>query len=146
MSPDVHDARGGGPHYTPYHPTWYRRRMSVFWWLHKASYAVFVARELTSVFVAYFAVLLILQLRALAAGPDAHARFLSRLASPGVLVLDTVALLFVVFHAVTWFNLAPTAMVVRVRETRVPDWAIAASNYAAWLALSLAVTWVLTRG
>ena len=120
--------------------------MSVFWWLHKASYAWFVVRELTSVFVAYFAVLLILQLRALTGGPEAHARFLSRLASPGFVVLDTIALLFVVFHAVTWFNLAPTALVVRVRGTRVPDRAVAAANYAAWVVLSLGVAWLLTRG
>jgi fumarate reductase subunit C len=132
--------------YTPYHPKWYRRRMSVFWWLHKASYAWFVVRELTSVFVAYVAVLLIFQLRAVAQGPDAHARFLARLASPAFLALDAVALLLVLFHAVTWFNLAPTAMVVHVRGTRVPDRAVAAANYAAWLLLSLAIAWMLTRG
>jgi len=132
--------------YTPYHPAWYRRPMSVFWWLHRASYAWFVLRELTSVFVAYVAVLLVLHLRALAEGPEAHARFLSRLASPGFVVLDSVALLFIVFHAVTWFNLAPTAMVVRLRGSRVPDWVIAAANYAAWLVLSAAVAWLLTGG
>jgi fumarate reductase subunit C len=145
MNPEVHEARPV-PAYTLYHPAWYRHRMSVFWWLRKASYAWFVLRELTSVFVAYTAVLLILELRALAAGPDAHARFLSRLASPPIVVLDAVALLLVVVHAVTWFNLAPTAMVVRLRGERVPDRAIAAANYAAWLVLSLAVAWVLTRG
>lgn len=144
MNPDAHATREAA--YTPYHPAWYRPRMSVFWWLHKGPYAWFVLREMTSVFVAYFAVLLILQLRALAEGPEAHARFLSRLASPGFVVLDTIALFFVVFHAVTWFNLAPTAMVVRLRGARVPDWAIAAANYAAWLVLSLAVAWLLTRG
>jgi len=146
MTPEVPGARGGRPHYTLYHPTWYRRRMTVFWWLHKASYAWFVARELTSVFVAYVACLLVLQLRALAQGPEAHARFLSRLASPGFLVLDTLALLFVLFHAVTWFNLAPAAIVVRVRGRRAPDWTVAAANYAAWLVLSLAVAWIATGG
>lgn len=146
MNPDARDAGGPAPFYTPYHPAWYRRRMSVFWWLHKASYAWFVARELTSVFVAYFAVLLILELRALSQGPDAHARFLARLASPGFLILDVVALVFVVFHAVTWFNLAPSAAVVHVGGRRVPDRAIAAANYAAWLVLSLAVAWLVTRG
>jgi fumarate reductase subunit C len=120
--------------------------MSVFWWLGRTSYALFVLRELTSVFVAYFAVLLTLQLRALAQGPEAHARFLARLASPGFLALDAVALLFILFHAITWFNLAPTAMVVRLRGTRVPDLAIAGANYAAWLALSLGVAWIMTRG
>jgi fumarate reductase subunit C len=146
MTSEVHGRRDGSPHYTLYHPTWYRRRMSVFWWLHKASYAWFVARELTSVFVAYVAVLLVLQLRALAQGPEAHARFLSRLASPGFLVLDAIALLFVLFHAITWFNLAPAALVVRVRGRRAPDWAVAGANYAAWLVLSLAIAWMATGG
>jgi fumarate reductase subunit C len=146
MSPTNAHATGPAAHYTPYHPKWYRRRLSVFWWLQKASYTWFVVRELTSVFVAYVAVLLILELRALAAGPEAHARFLARLGSTPLLVLDTVALLLVLFHAVTWFNLAPTAMVVRVGATRVPDWVIAAANYAAWLVLSVAVAWLLTRG
>jgi fumarate reductase subunit C len=132
--------------YTPYHPTWYRRRMSVWWWLQKASYAWFVARELTSVFVAYVGLLLILQLRALAQGPDALERFQASLASPAALALDLVALLLVLFHAVTWFNLAPAAMVVRFRGARVPDRAITTANYVAWLSLSLAVAWILTRG
>jgi fumarate reductase subunit C len=135
-----------GARYTPYHPAWYRRRMSVWWWLRKASYTWFVLRELTSVFVAWVSVLLLLQLRALAQGPEAWARLMARLASPPFMVLDAVAFLFVVIHAVTWFNLAPTAMVVRVRGTRVPDRAVAAANYAAWLVLSLAVGWILTRG
>lgn len=139
-------AAPGAARYTPYHPAWYRPRMSVFWWLGRASYALFVLRELTSVFVAYFAAILVLQLRALAQGPDAHARFLARLASPAFLALDALALLFVLFHAITWFNLAPTAMVVRLRGTRVPDAVIAGANYAAWLALSLAVAWIVTRG
>ena len=60
------------PHYTLYHPRWYRRRVSVWWWLQNRSYAGFVLRELTSVFVAYFAVLYLWQLRALAQGPEAY--------------------------------------------------------------------------
>lgn len=145
MSANAHDERPAA-HYTAYHPAWYRPRMSVFWWLHKASYTWFVLRELTSVFVAYVAVLMIMELRALAAGPGAHGRFLARLASPGFLVLDTVALFFLLFHSITWFNLAPTAMVVRFGEKRVPDRLIAAANYAAWLGLSAAVAWLLIRG
>jgi fumarate reductase subunit C len=135
-----------GPHYTLYHPRWYRRRVSVWWWLQKRSYTGFVLRELTSVFVAFFALVYLWQLRALAQGPDAYAQFLARLKTPLFLTLDTVAFLFVVFHAITWFNLTPKAMVVRARGKRVPNWVIIGSNYAAWLVVSVAVAVVLLRG
>ena len=134
------------PHYTLYHPRWYRRRVSVWWWLPNRSYIGFVLRELTSVFVAFFAVVSLWQLRALAQGPDAYVQFLARLRTPRFLALDTVAFLFVLFHAITWFNLTPKAMVVRLRGKRVPDWVIVGQNYVAWLVLSGLVAFVLLRG
>ena len=135
-----------GAHYTPFHPKWHRRRVSVWWWLESRSYTGFVLRELSSVFVAFFAVVLLWQLRAVARGPDAYARSLARLGSPLFLVLHAVALFFVLFHAITWFNLAPSAMVVRLRGKRVPDAVIVGSNYLAWLVLSAAVASLLLRG
>ena len=133
-------------HYTPYHPRWYRRRMSVWWWLKNRAYAKFVLRELTSVFVALFAALYLWQLRSLAQGPDAYARSAARLKTPLFLALDTVALLFVLFHTITWFNLTPTAIVVRVKGKRVPDRIVAGSNYVVWVVLSAIVAWIFTRG
>ena len=135
-----------GPQYTLYHPRWYRRRVSVWWWLQKGSYAFFVLRELTSVFVAYFALVTLWQVRAVVHGPDEYAQFLARLKSPLFLALHGVAFLFVLFHAVTWFNLAPKAMVVRLGGKRVPDGVVAGLNYLACLLLSGGVAWVLLRG
>jgi len=134
------------PRYTLYHPRWYRRRVSVWWWLQNRSYAEFVLRELTSVFVAFFAVVYLWQLRALAQGPEAYGQFLARLKTPLFLALDAVAFLFVLFHAITWLNLTPKAMVMRLRGKRVPDWVILSSNYAAWLVLSGAVAFMQLRG
>jgi fumarate reductase subunit C len=56
-----------------------------------------------------------------------------------------IAFLFVLFHAITWFNLAPTAMVVRVRGKRLPDAVISGSNYVAWVVLSAAVAFLMLR-
>jgi fumarate reductase subunit C len=134
------------PRHTPYHPKWYRRRVSVWWWLETRSYTAFVLRELTSVFVALFAALTLWQLRALARGPEAYARFEARLASPAFLALNALGLVFVLFHAITWFNLAPKAMVVRFKGKRVPDLVVAGLNYGAWLVLSAAVAALLLRG
>ena len=129
--------------YTLHHPKWYRRRVSVFWWLEKRSYTVFVLRELTSVFVALFAVVTLWQIRSVAAGEEAHARFMTRLGTKAFVAFHVVALAFLLFHSITWFNLAPKAMAVRVRGKRVPDVVVAGSNYVAWLVLSAAVAFIL---
>jgi succinate dehydrogenase subunit C len=133
------------PAYRPYHPKWYRARMSVWWWLQNRAYATFVLRELTSLFVAYFAALLLWQVRAVSHGPAAYARFLARMGTPVFFVFNAVALAFVLFHSITWFNLAPTALVVRLRGKRVPDLVIVGLNYLAWAALSAAVAFILLR-
>ncbi len=91
-------------------------------------------------------VLLLLQLRALSHGPEAYAAFQAWLKTPHIIALNSVSLLFVLFHTITWFNLAPRAMVVRVRGKRVPDLLIAGSNYVAWLVVSVAVAWLILRG
>jgi fumarate reductase subunit C len=131
------------PVYTEFHPRWYRTRMSTYWWLRRGSYLVFILRELSSLFIAWFVVYLLLLVGAVSQGKDSYREFLGWSASPAVLLLNVVSLFFVVFHAVTWFNLAPQAMVVHVRGKRVPGTWIAASNYAAWALLSALVAWLL---
>ena len=131
------------PSYTLHHPRWYRRPVSVWWWLENWSYTRFVLRELSSVFVAFVAVLCLWELRSLSAGPEAYASFLARLKSPLVLALNGISFLFVLFHAITWFNLAPKAMVFRLSGKRVPDVVVSGLNYLAWLAASVSVAWIL---
>ena len=70
--------------YTEYHPRWYRRRVSVWWWLESRPYTLFVTRELTSLAVAYFAFLFLWKLDALAAGPESYARFLEWMRNPAL--------------------------------------------------------------
>jgi fumarate reductase subunit C len=136
----------GGPQYTLYHPRWHRRRMSIWWWLGKRSYTKFIVRELTSVFVAFYAVVSLCLISALTKGPAAYEQFLARMATPLFVVLHVIAFLFVLYHAITWFNLTPKAMVVRLGGTRVPDWLIIAGNYGAWIVVSAVVAFLLLRG
>ena len=131
------------PLYREYHPRWLRPRMSTYWWLGRMSYFAFIVRELSSIFVAGFVVYLLMLVRAVGHGEGAYREFLAASASPIAVVLNLIALLFIVFHAITWFNLAPKAMVVRVGGTRVPGILIAASNYLAWAVGSLLVVWLL---
>lgn len=134
---------GGRPAYTEYHPRWLRPRTSVYWWTGRWAYTRFILRELSSLAVAWFVVYLMVLFRAMGSGSVRYERFLEWSAHPVVLAVNIVALVFLVFHAVTWFNLAPKAMVVHVGKKRVPGVLIAMSNYAAWIVLSAAIFWLL---
>ena len=129
--------------YTDYHPTWQRRRMSTYWWLERRTYVAFVAREVSSVFIAWAVVFLLMLVRAVAQGPDSYREFLSWAATPALLLLNVVSLAFILFHAITWFNLAPAALVVHVRGRKLPGRFIAASNYAEFIAACAVIAWLL---
>ena len=134
------------PAYTDYRPRWLRPRPSTYWWLERPAYLVFILRELSSIFIAWFVVYLLLLVRAVSLGDARYQRFLAWSLHPVVLVLNAVTLVFVLFHAVTWFNLAPKAMVVHLRGKRVPGSLISGSNYAAWAAATALVLWLLLGG
>ena len=129
-----------------YHPRWYRERVSTYWWLWRWPYLKFVMREISSIFVAWYVLLTVLQILALLSGPRPYADFQEFLAMPPVILFNGLSFLFVLFHTITWFNLAPRAMAVRVGGRRVPDILISAPNYVAWLVVSAGVAWVLLRG
>jgi fumarate reductase subunit C len=131
--------------YKEFHPRWYRKRVSVYWWLGQWRYLKFILREISSVFVAIFVVMTLLQLRALRNGPEAYARFEHWLQTPWAIALNLICFFFVLFHTITWFNLAPKAMAIRMRGKRLPDFMIAAPNYAMWLAVSVGVAWLVLR-
>jgi succinate dehydrogenase subunit C len=117
--------------------------VSTYWWAARRSYFAFIMRELSSVFVAWFIVYLLLLVSALRSGPAGYERFLQFAAHPAVVFVNLVTLGFIMLHAITWFNLAPQAMVVKVRGQRVPGLLIAASNYAGWLVVSAFLAWLL---
>ena len=131
------------PDYTPYHPRWLRHRVSTYWWLGSWSYFSFVLREASCVFVAWFTVYLLLLVRAVVQGEADYQQFLAWSARPGVLLLDGISFVFVVYHAFTFFDAAPRAMVVHIGKARVPASLIAGAHYAAWAAASAVVFWVL---
>jgi fumarate reductase subunit C len=133
------------PTYTEYHPRWFRRRISTYWWMGRRAYLAFILRELSSLSIVWFVIFTLMQIHALNRGPESYEQFRALSQNPVVLVLNLIALFFVVFHAVTWFNLAPKAMVVRMRGKRVPSLWIAGPNYVAWAVLSALVAWLIFK-
>lgn len=142
MSTSTLESPKKSPGYTPFHPRWYRPRVSVYWWLGEWHYLKFILREISSVFVAGFVVETLLLINALRQGPAAYAQYLQCMGSPAVLVFNVVSLFFVVFHTITWFNLAPSAMPVRLRGKRIPGFLVASPSYVAWVVVSAVVAWL----
>ena len=131
--------------YTEFRPRWYRPKMSTWWWLKRWSSLAFILRELSSIFIAWFIYFLLRLVHALGQGEAAYREFLAWAASPGILILNGITFAFLLFHAITWFNLAPQAMVVHLGGKRLPGALIAGANYAAWVVATAVVLWIVSR-
>jgi fumarate reductase subunit C len=118
----------------------------LLWWRHRRSYVLFVLRELSCVFVAWFVVFLLLLVDAVHRGSGSYQQFLEWSGRPWILVLNVVALAFVLLHAITWFNLAPRALVIRARGRRIPSRSVAAAHFTAWALATAVVAWIVLGG
>src|SRR5215217_1644280 len=66
-------------------PTTYRQPVSRLWWLKKRTYFLFVMRELSSIFVAWFSVFLMIMVFSIGRGEASYQKFLNWAASPVVI-------------------------------------------------------------
>ena len=123
----------------------YRRPVSLLWWVRKRTYFVFVMRELSSLFIAWLVLYLLLMVRGVSRGEAAYADWLDWAASPWMVVLNVVAFLFVMLHAATWFNLTPQAMDLRLGGRPVPSLAVIGAQWAGLAVVSAFVAWLVLR-
>ncbi len=119
------------------------RPMPMLWWLRSRAYVLFMVRELTSVLIAAYLAVFLIFLQRIAAGPSSYERYLHWLAQPGVLAFHLVALAAALYHSVTWLQLTPMTVVIRLRDRRVPAATIVAANFAVWGALSVLILWLV---
>jgi fumarate reductase subunit C len=99
----------------------YVRPWPVTWWLRCRNYFLFMVREFSCVFVLLFAVYLVSGLAALARGEAAWNAWTACVAGSGSLAgVGIVALLFVLFHSVTWFLAGATVSPLRFGDRQVP--------------------------
>ncbi|MFI6480633.1 hypothetical protein ACIBH1_22095 [Nonomuraea sp. NPDC050663] len=118
--------------------TTYHAKRDHLWFLRNRNYTVFVARELTSVFVAWTIVYLMLVIDA--GGPPSFA------GEPWMIAINVVAFAATAFHAITFLNLAPKATVVRLDGWRVPAFMIQGGNHSAWLVVSGIIAFLVLKG
>lgn len=126
-------------------PRPYRPSMPRSWWLRRSAYRRYMIRELTCVAIGAWSIWLLVGLVRLSQGPTAWRGFLEASASAPGIAFQVVVLAAAVYHAVTWFTLAPRTMPLRFAGRRVaPVW-IELGHYLA-AALVAAALLIVTFG
>jgi fumarate reductase subunit C len=117
-------------------PRKYVRPFPSTWWLSRPAYTKFMVRELTSAFIAAYT-LFLLVLMCGAQDEQTFRRLFDALSSPASIVAHLVVLFFALFHTITFFNLTPRAIVVRIGEEKLPEPVVQGVHYAGWVVVSL---------
>jgi fumarate reductase subunit C len=112
------------------------------WFFRHPRYLRYMSREITSIFIGAYCVLLVVALQRLSEGPAAWAGFLQALRSADSIVFHLLALAAALYHAGTWFNATQKAMPLQIGEDFVPGNVISGAHYAAWAVLSIAVLFI----
>jgi len=87
--------------------TTYRKPVSNTWWLESKPYFFFVIREFTSLFVAGYCLFLLVFIAKAGDSQEAYTTLILSLKSPISMVLHLISFTFILYHAITWFNLTP---------------------------------------
>jgi fumarate reductase subunit C len=98
-------------------------------------------REWTSFFVAVFSLIYIYELSLFASGARADA--LNLLKNPGVIAFNVLALLFTLYHALTWFYLIGKVQPIKMGKTTSKPWQALLVNIVLLLIVSFAVIEIL---
>jgi fumarate reductase subunit C len=99
----------------------YTPPQSRWWWTKNPFFLRYMIREATSVFVLIYSRLLILGLYQLKQGEAGWQQWLALVNHPAIIVFNLAALAAALYHATTWFKLAPKIMVVRLGDWKLPE-------------------------
>lgn len=109
------------------------------WYLKNRNYTIHMINELTSIFVGFYALLLLWGIGAVVSGPEAYQSFLECLKGPGILILLWVTTIVIFYYAIAWFKVTPKAMPIQKGGEFVPGGVIAGAHYVVWILFSLVV-------
>jgi fumarate reductase subunit C len=120
-----------GSYRKPYTP-----KQSRWWWTKNPFFLRYMIREGTSVFVLVYSLILILGLYQLKQGEAGWQQWLSLLNHPVIIAFNLLALAAALYHAVTWFKLAPKIMVVRLGDWKLPERLMVVGQWIGMLLIS----------
>lgn len=119
------------------------------WWRSHPYYVEYMVHEGSALFVAGYAIVLLVGLLRLAQGEAAWAGWLAALQSPVSIALHLIMLAMIGYHGYTWFKIMPrTLPPVKLAGRRLSDGEITATGLAAIgvvTVVMLAIAWGVAR-
>lgn len=97
----------------------YVRPMPANWWQKLGFYRFYMLREGTAVPAVWFSIVLMFGLFALKNGAESWAGFVGFLQNPVVIIINLIALAAALLHTKTWFELAPKAANIIVKDEKM---------------------------
>jgi fumarate reductase subunit C len=114
------------------------------WWKRDPYFIRYMAREVTALLVAAYAVVLLAGLVRLSQGEAAFNGWLQYLKTPWMLVFHLIALATFVYHTWSWFKIMPKTMpIMFVGGKRVQPGTITGAGLAAAVVACLAVLFIV---
>jgi len=110
------------------------------WWLRQGRYWRYMLRELSSLFIGIFSLMLVWGLYRLSQGEAAFSSWSANLWDQ-MLPLSLLVFVFAFYHSVSWFAVTPKAMPLRFAGKRLTSAFIVGAHLLLWL-LVTALTWI----
>jgi len=109
------------------------------WWTRNRRYFMYVVRELTALPLAVWLLWLLIEIKRAGDGPAGYRPH----GSTAFVVFSVVALLFALYHSVTFLSLAGVIIHLKVLDKPVPPRAIVLTMFGLWLLASVVIGAVL---
>mgnify|MGYP002637601372 CR=1 FL=1 len=111
------------------------------WWVGKKTYLRYMMRELSSLFIGAFSLIMVWGLYQISQGEAAYISWSQGLWHD-LTILSLVIFAFSVYHSFTWFWVTPKAMPIKMAGKRISGAIIIGAHLFLWLICSLFV-WLI---
>ena len=115
------------------------------WWTSQGRYFRYMMRELSSLFIGVFSLVMVWGLYQFSQGEAAFTAWTGNLWNNG-LIVSLIALVFAIYHSYTWFVVTPKAMPLKMSGKRISAGAIIGAHMVLWLFASVFVWAIFVYG
>lgn len=117
----------------------YVRSMPASWWQRLGFYRLYMLREMTAAPAVWFSIVLIYGVFTLKHGAEGWAGFVGFLQNPLVLLFNIIALVAAAIHTKSWFELAPKASIIIVKDEKMGPEPVIKGLWAVTVIVTLAI-------